>query len=702
MAPFCEPDRRNGQDEILRRRTQSQKPASQRRAAQNQSFMKLPFSQRVLSSIGIAALVVMLALLALLQYRWSRDVSEAAGARMRASLQSSMVRFREDFSRELGNLAVAVQSDPASPFDPRSAKDYVRRITTWKRVAVHPDLLQNVYVFERNGGTSHLLRLNTANAQFEPSEWPPSLARLEEPLTRFSSDIAFFDLHHERVPNEHGPGEPPLPMRLQARLPWMFDENDSVLLHLHVEGGEPDLQKKQPSVSWILIELNESVIRDQIFPQLARANFVGRDGLEYDVAVVDKSREGRLIYASGSEFDSKARLSPDAEISVLGGFGPTMNASSGPPAPPMVVTGGAFVGAPPDPNMKALDRPPLFGYSGVVVSESRGFAFSGPVHLERFRFADRGPGWTLMAKHRKGSLESALASMHRRQLAISFGVLLLLAITMAMIIVATRRAQRLATLQMDFVTGVSHELRTPLAVIGSAAENIADGIIDDKAKLKRYGGVIRDQARQLSHLVEQILLFAATRQDHYHYNLVPVAPSEIVKLALENSAELIRTAGFTAEQDIQPSLPLVMVDLPAISQCLQNLIVNAVKYGGGSRRMWVHAAKASSEDGTDELQIAVVDNGIGIAGSDLQRIFDPFYRSPAVTNAQIHGTGLGLALAKSIAEAMHGRLSATSELGKGSSFVLHLPFAAEPVAHDENATVEEISTIYYEPENFNR
>src|SRR5262249_9641573 len=79
-------------------------------------------------------------------------------------------------------------------------------------------------------------------------------------------------------------------------------------------------------------------------------------------------------------------------------------------------------------------------------------------------------GWQLVVNNRRGSLEAAVAALRRRQLAVSFGVLLVLAVTMGIIILASKRAHELARLRMDFVAGVSHELRTPLTVISSAAD----------------------------------------------------------------------------------------------------------------------------------------------------------------------------------------------------------------------------------------
>jgi len=105
----------------------------------------------------------------------------------------------------------------------------------------------------------------------------------------------------------------------------------------------------------------------------------------------------------------------------------------------------------------------------------------------------------------------------------------------------------------------------------------------------------------------------------------------------------------------------------ALSQCIQNLISNAVKYGGAAR--WVGIG-AHSRNG--EVQISVSDRGLGIAPEDLPHIFEPFYRSAGARSAQIHGTGLGLPLSQSIASAMNGRIDVASIPGRGSTFVVHL------------------------------
>jgi len=262
-----------------------------------------------------------------------------------------------------------------------------------------------------------------------------------------------------------------------------------------------------------------------------------------------------------------------------------------------------------------------------------------------------------------------------------------LAITLAFALAAVWVIQRsrmmgaiqLAKLQMEFVASVSHELRTPLAVISSAADNLADGLIQGQEDLKKYGAAIQNQSRQMTELVNQILLFAATKDPKNRLALRPLQLSPILHSVIHQTSELARGSGFNVELQVDPTLPLVLGDSSALVRCLQNMIVNAVKYGGKGKWVGVRALVGESEShGQKEIRIAVHDRGIGIARSELPHIFEPFYRSPAVVAEQIHGTGLGLSLSKSLAEAMGGRLTVASELGSGSVFTLHLPIFEEP------------------------
>jgi signal transduction histidine kinase len=272
-----------------------------------------------------------------------------------------------------------------------------------------------------------------------------------------------------------------------------------------------------------------------------------------------------------------------------------------------------------------------------------------------------------------------VADLARRSIIQLVGVLLCTVFLVSVFVWVLQKRQvasmlQMARMQMDFAASVSHELRTPLAVLCSAVDNIADGVVTGREQMAKYGAMIRNQSRQINGLVNQVILFAATQNGKGRYVMRPLAVQELIESAVTGTTELIHKAGFVLEQHVSPSLPPVVGDLSALSQCLQNLLTNALKYGDQGR--WISIC-ASCEETKDhrhrEVRISVLDHGKGIDRSELPHIFEPFYRSPSVVANQIHGTGLGLPIAKSLAEAMGGRISVTSEIGVGSAFTLHLP-----------------------------
>ncbi len=293
----------------------------------------------------------------------------------------------------------------------------------------------------------------------------------------------------------------------------------------------------------------------------------------------------------------------------------------------------------------------------------------------------------LILQHRHGPLEAVVKEIRRNNTLTGGIVLLLLTVDMGLIAIASRRAQKLAKSQLNFVASVSHELLTPLTAIYCTGQNARDGLVQEKADLIEHGWVITSQARQLIDLVRQILMFASTEGGVTRYSLRPLEVVEILQCVRKNVTVLVEGAGFSVEEQLEEGLPFVMGDLSALSHCLQNLVLNAVKYSGESRWIGICASFHALKDDSGEVWISVEDRGLGISSSDLPHIFDPFYRSPKIVDAQIHGTGLGLAVAKRIAEAMGGRLSVRSAQGLGSAFTLHLPAVAQGRARREEPTV---------------
>jgi two-component system, OmpR family, phosphate regulon sensor histidine kinase PhoR len=236
---------------------------------------------------------------------------------------------------------------------------------------------------------------------------------------------------------------------------------------------------------------------------------------------------------------------------------------------------------------------------------------------------------------------------------------------------------------LDIVAGVLHELETPLAAILAAGENIRDGLVGDPDRLREEGKIIVAYARRLRNLGDQILLYASTGEQGIIRDIRALTAGEVIDNAVDSVSILLEQQGFTLEREIEMGLPLLRGDLRLLSQCLENLISNAVKYSGRSRWVGVSAVLGKcSLSGREEIRIGVCDRGWGISAEDLPYIFEPFYRSRRPPVSRIRGSGLGLSIARSCVEACGGTLSVVSQEGRGCLFTLHLPFYGEAEGED--------------------
>ena len=231
---------------------------------------------------------------------------------------------------------------------------------------------------------------------------------------------------------------------------------------------------------------------------------------------------------------------------------------------------------------------------------------------------------------------------------------------------------------MNIVACVLHELRIPITAILSAGENIRDGLLKDGESLREEGTLIIAEAMRLKNLGDQILLYASTGNAQPRCDMRALTVGEIIDNAVDSSFILLQQGKFTLERRIHPGLPSLCGDLEMLSRCLRNLIANAVKYSGQSRWVGVSALFGqSSIADEDEIHISVLDHGLGISEEDLPHVFEPFYRSRRPAVSTIHGSGMGLSIAKDCAEACGGTLSVVSEEGAGCIFTLRLPVCRE-------------------------
>jgi signal transduction histidine kinase len=234
-----------------------------------------------------------------------------------------------------------------------------------------------------------------------------------------------------------------------------------------------------------------------------------------------------------------------------------------------------------------------------------------------------------------------------------------------------RREYQLARLRDDFVSGVSHEFRTPLTQIRVFAELLEDGKLRTDEDWRRSVGVINREARRLSHLVENTLVFSSLRR-------APPGPdtSEETSLAgaldevLEAFAPLARSGGVTLSADLDGE-PTVTCPRTALHQVLTNLMSNAIKYGPDGQTV---VLGARSQGAT--VRVWVQDQGPGIPPPDRQRIWEPYRRLDRDVEGDERGSGIGLAVVAELCSRHGGRAWVEDGEGVGSRFVVELPAAA--------------------------
>lgn len=236
------------------------------------------------------------------------------------------------------------------------------------------------------------------------------------------------------------------------------------------------------------------------------------------------------------------------------------------------------------------------------------------------------------------------------------------------------RAMKLSQMKADFVSNVSHELRTPLASIRVFGEFLKLGRVRDAAKTHEYGEYIEMESRRLTQLINNILDFSKIESGQKTYHFESAQVEQVVMETLKTFELVLEQNGFSIafKQPRQP-LPTVRIDSEAIAQALINLLDNAVKYSGDSRKITVDIGTQSAF-----VFISVIDYGIGIAVDERTKVFEKFYR---VGNSLVHdvkGSGLGLSIVKHIVEAHQGKVTVESEVGRGSIFSIHLPADESP------------------------
>jgi signal transduction histidine kinase len=644
---------------------------------------------RVPMFVIAAALLGLIGVLATLQYKWVGQISGAERERMTSTLNARAAAYGLDFDREITRAYLLFQLDLLAP-EQNAAGSFVTRYDRWQATARFPRMIKDVYLASRPAspaGAPAIQRFNPATRFLEPAEWP---AVLSDVRGRFA-----------QIPAPSGGTAPNgSTFVFRAAMPTVWPAVPAIVVTApmvmvsHVDAREdarvPPMRVAEPRHTILL--LDDDYIRSEMLPALAQLHFQKTgDTFDYQLAVVQGA--GRApIYRSTAAFSPEPDAAADAKVDLfqvrVKDFEPmaaevsrfaTFTALASGPAHRTKTVIREMVAAPSG-NVTISGPMSIVVQSGAgTATEQRVERLAGGPAIGRMSVAmtPASSTWRLLVKHPSGSLEDAVNAARRRNLIVSSSILGILGLSVGFLVVSTRRAQELARQQLEFVATVSHELRTPLAVIRSAADNLADGVVGDQARVRQYGDLVRREGVRLSDLVEQILEYAGLQSGQRALTPKPVEIGALLGDVVSAAAPAAQAAGVSIDLSIGDGLPAAAGDEAALRRVFQNLVGNAIKYGAAGQ--WVGVTAAAKGGG---LEVRVSDRGMGIPAAEHAKIFDPFYRAPDVVAAQIHGAGLGLSLVKRIVDAHGGRVTLESAPGQGSTFIVSLPAAAGAPAAD--------------------
>jgi len=278
------------------------------------------------------------------------------------------------------------------------------------------------------------------------------------------------------------------------------------------------------------------------------------------------------------------------------------------------------------------------------------------------------PGWHLAVEPNPRALGAAAgaASLVARGFVLRFvivGVIALLAAAFVVMLVA--RAERLARERSQFAAAAAHELRTPLAGLQLYGDMLADGL-GDPGKLRDYARRMSEEASRLGRVVSNVLGFSQLERGNLSVDAKPGPLADALRELAERAQPALDRAGAVLALDVAPDLR-ARFDRDALARIVGNLLDNAEKYGRDARDRTIDLA---AHVVGDAVEVVVSDHGPGVTAQARAKLFRPFTRG--VSSDGPAGLGLGLALSRSLAQAMGGELDYRVRPGGGAAFVLRL------------------------------
>lgn len=631
-------------------------------------------------AVWLAASCVLVVMLGVLQFSWIGRVSESQSAATRTSLRGAMRLVIAQLHEEM--LLLLTTFDPGADVEPARRQElYAQRFRSWRQTAKYGRVVERLLFFDlRTPKRQALTELAGSSFKIEPLAWDTDVA----PVLRHIAKVGF---------------RPGRSLRKKGLVTWMLYPGPlAVYRPITIPGTAPEELGAVGTVTgYLILQLNSDLIRDLLIPKVLDDHLGELAGAaQYQVTIAvdgedslsfeppDRARLGRRADGAGGVGYSPRPLSATGEQRHRDSSDPVypfLLSSSDVPQPaarrgaiqqialrsPVEIL--RLIGSkrgPPDSEADlALDGANAEDLLNTPLTVSMGLP-------RLFLVSERPRRLTIRAGPAGTTLEEAMASDYKRSVALGMLVLLLLAGSMAMVAVSGIRAARTAEVRMEEVASQSHLLRTPLAAISVLADTLASGKLRPSDEVLKHAGMIRDYGQKLNEIVDSTLQLATVNSSKSRSNLALVDVSAEAQSALDEAAPVINDAGFTVETALGEDLPRVWADAATLQRCVGELLWNAVKYGLPGRWLKVETSSAVSGRKRD-VQIRIHDRGPGISRKEVRRVFEPYYRAPAIATSAIGGSGLGLTLVLCSVEEMGGKLTFQEGEGGGSVFTIHLP-----------------------------
>lgn len=253
----------------------------------------------------------------------------------------------------------------------------------------------------------------------------------------------------------------------------------------------------------------------------------------------------------------------------------------------------------------------------------------------------------------------------------SSAVLLIVIVFFGYTLFVILKQKRLSEIQKDFINNMTHEFKTPISTIAVSTEVLKDtNIVQQPERLLQYATIIENENKRLKQHVERVLQMAKLEKEDVGLKKEAVNLHEIIHEVVQSIDLALREKQGSIHLKLNATSPNVTADKHHLTNVIFNLLDNAIKYCTSKPSITIR-----TELNGASISLTVEDNGIGISDENKRRIFQKFYRVPTGNVHDVKGFGLGLHYVKQIVEAHRGRITVTSEPGKGCAFTILLPTA---------------------------